>query len=109
LRRGEIWTAAGGPDYAGKPRPVAIVQSDRFDGTKSITICLLTTDPTEAPLIRIRIDPTAMNGLGQPSSIMVDKLSTIPKAKLASRIGRLSDSDLVRLDRALTVFLGIAE
>ena len=38
MRRGEIWTAAGGKDYAGKPRPVVIMQDDRFDATASITV-----------------------------------------------------------------------
>ncbi len=39
MKRGEIWTAAGGKDYAGKPRPVVIVQDDRFDAIESITVC----------------------------------------------------------------------
>jgi len=47
MRRGEIWTLAGGKDDAGKPRPVVILQDDRFDATDSITVCAFTTDPTE--------------------------------------------------------------
>jgi mRNA-degrading endonuclease toxin of MazEF toxin-antitoxin module len=43
----------GRSGYAGKPRPVVIVQDDRFDATDSVTICGFTTDPTEAPLIRL--------------------------------------------------------
>jgi mRNA interferase MazF len=39
---------------------------------------------------------------------MVDKVTTIPKAKIGTRIGRLSDEDILRLNRALVVFLGIA-
>ncbi len=50
MRRGDIWTVAGGADCAGKPHPVAIVQDDSFDATDSITICAFTTDETEAPL-----------------------------------------------------------
>ena len=57
MRRGEIWTASGGPDYAGKPRPVVIVQDNRFDATGSINVCPLTTDPTDAPLFRPVIEP----------------------------------------------------
>ena len=53
MRRGDIWTVAGGKDYAGKPRPVAIVQDDSFDATEFITICAFTTDETEAPLFRL--------------------------------------------------------
>ena len=35
MRRGDIWTVAGGKDYAGKRLPVVIVQDDSFDGTDS--------------------------------------------------------------------------
>ena len=62
MRRGEIWTVAGGIDYAGKPRPAVILQDDRFDATASITICAFTTDPADAPLFRppsYRTRPTA--------------------------------------------------
>ncbi len=63
MRRGDIWTVSGGKDYAGKPRPVVIVQDDAFDATDSITICAFTTDPTEAPLFRLPVEPNERNGL----------------------------------------------
>jgi mRNA interferase MazF len=109
VRRGEIWTAAAGSGYAGKPRPVAIVQDDRFDATDSVTICAFTTDPTEAPLFRLRVEPTEQNGLNEPSSLMIDKPTTVRRVKLGERIGRLANEDMVRLDRAVVVFLGLAD
>jgi mRNA interferase MazF len=39
---------------------------------------------------------------------MVDKLITVPKARPGERLGRLDDEDLVRLNRAIMVFLGLA-
>jgi mRNA interferase MazF len=39
---------------------------------------------------------------------MVDKITTIPKSKLDARIGRLADEDILRLNRAMVVFLGLA-
>ena len=108
MRRGEIWTAAGGKDYAGKPRPVVIVQDDRFDATDSITVCALTTDPTEAPLFRLAVAPNERNGLRSACRLMVDKITTVAKTKLGSRVGELDDEDLVRLNRAMLVFLGLA-
>jgi mRNA interferase MazF len=108
VTRGEIWTAAGGTDYAGKPRPVVIVQDDRFDATNSITVCAFTSDPTDAPLFRLVVEPSAANGLDRASRLMVDKVTTVPKAKLGKRIGRLSDSDMVRVNRAMLIFLGLA-
>jgi len=108
MTRGEIWTAAGGKDYAGKPRPVVIVQDDRFDATISITICAFTSDPTDAPLLRLLVEPSAENGLEKGSRLMIDELTTVPKAKLGRRNGRLGDSDMVRMNRALMIFLGLA-
>ncbi len=108
MRRGELWTAAGGKHYAGEPRPVLLVQDDRFDATDSITICPLTSDPTEIPLLRIRLDSESVGGLAQPSSIMVDKLTTMPRSKLGRQIGIVSDTDMLVLARALVVFLGLA-
>ena len=108
MKRGDIWTIAGGGDYTGKPRPAVIVQDDRFDATASITICTFTTDPTEAPLFRIPIESSERNGLGVPSKLMVDKLTTVSKERLGSRVGRLDDEDMVRLNRAILVFLGMA-
>lgn len=108
MKRGEIWTVSGGADYSGKPRPAVIVQDDDFDGTQSITICAFTTDPTEAPLFRLPIEPNDRNGLHAPSSLMVDKITTVPKTKLGSPIGRLDDEDILRLNQAILVFLGLA-
>jgi mRNA interferase MazF len=108
VKRGEIWTVAGGKDYSGKPRPVVILQDDRFDRTDSLTICAFTTDPTEAPLFRLPIEPSGSNGLHSVSRLMVDKITTVPKSKIGARVGRLSDEDMIRLNRAVLVFLGIA-
>ena len=108
MKRGEIWTVSGGKDYAGKPRPVVIVQEDAFDATASVTICAFTTDPTDAPLFRIEVTPDDENGLKAASRLMVDKLTTVSKTKLGKRIGRLSDEHMVRLNQAIMVFLGLA-
>ena len=108
MRRGEIWTISGGSDYAGKPRPAVIIQDDGFDATTSVTLCAFTTDPTEAPLFRVRVEPDDVNGLREASSLMVDKITTVPKRKIGVRIGRLRDEDIFRLNRAILVFLGLA-
>ena len=108
MKRAEIWTVAAGQGYAGKPRPAVILQDDRFDGTAAITVCVFTTDPTEAPLIRLVVEPTEGNRLERKSRLMVDKITTVPKSKIGKRIGRLDDQDVVRLNRAVLVFLGLA-
>jgi mRNA interferase MazF len=108
MRRGDIWTVSGGKDYAGKPRPVVIVQDDAFDATDSITICALTSDPTEAPLFRLPVEPNERNGLRSSSRLMVDKITTVPKLRVGEQVGRLDDEDVIRLNQAVMVFLGLA-
>ena len=108
MRRGDIWTVAGGKDYVGKPRPVVIVQDDSFDATASITICAFTTDVTEAPLFRLPVEPNDRNGVLATSRLMVDKITTIPKSRLGAQIGRLDDDDILRLNQATLIFLGLA-
>ena len=108
MRRGELWTVAGGGAYSAKPRPVVIVQDDRFPGTASVTVCPFTRDPTDAPLLRVPVEPSPANGLRTLSRLMVDKITTVPKDRLGNRIGRLAAADVVRLNRAILVFLGLA-
>jgi mRNA interferase MazF len=109
LKRGEAWTVAGGADYAGKPRPAVILQDERFPTSMSITICVFTTDLTEASMFRVRVEPTKGNGLLQPSCLMADKISTVPRTKMGKRIGKLSAADMKNLNRAVALFLGLAE
>ena len=108
MTRGEVYTAVARGTYAGKPRPVLIIQDDRFDATASVTVCPFTTSPVDAPLLRIPIEPSETNGLDRPSSLMVDKITTMPKTGLGQRLGRLRDDELVKLNRSLMVFLVLA-
>ena len=108
MKRGEIWTVSGGPDYSGKPRPAVILQDDAFDATASITVCPLTTYQIDAPLIRLAVEPSERNGLRSTSHAMIDKITTVSKKKLEQHVGKLSDEDIVRVNRAIVVFLGLA-
>ncbi|MEI6359510.1 MAG: type II toxin-antitoxin system PemK/MazF family toxin [Synechococcus sp. ELA619] len=108
MKRGEIWTMAGGPGYASKPRPAVVIQDECFSETLSIAVCPLTSEPVEAPILRLLVEPTPENGLRNTSRLMVDKVTTVPKSRLGQRIGQLADDDLLRLNRSLLVFLGLA-
>ena len=108
MKRGEVWTMAGGPGYAGKPRPVVIIQDDAFDARDSVTVCLITSDSTDLPVFRVPVEPTAANGLRITSRLMVDKVTTVPRNRLSQCVGRLADDDILRLNRSLLVFMGLA-
>lgn len=82
------------------------MQSELFADTGSITLCLLTTHPTGAPLLRIPVAPGERSGLHDPSHIQVEKLTTVRRERIAARLGRISDEEMLALNRSLAVFLG---
>ena len=109
MRRGDIYVAAVRGAYTAKPRPVVIVQDDRFDATVSVMVCPLTTDPVQAPADPNHGRTQRRDANRTPISIMVDKITTMPRDNVRDRLGRITDADVIRLDRALLVFLGLAE
>jgi mRNA interferase MazF len=109
VKRGELWTISGGPGFAGKPRPALIVQNDAYPDTDTITICPITSAEIRTLVLRQHVEPDGDNGLRQPSRIMIDKITTLPRSRLRRRIGMLSAEDLARVDRALLVFFGLAD
>ncbi len=106
MKRGEIWTQAGGPGYARKPRPVLIAQSDALDGTESVVICLFTSLEGERLNARLPFVPTPENGLLEDSELMTDKIMTVPRSKLGRRVGALSVDEMGDVQQALTFVLG---
>jgi mRNA interferase MazF len=108
MKRGEIWTAAGGGGYAGKPRLVIILQDDRFAATHSVTVCGLTTTGVDAGFGRVPIRPTAQNGLTRDSWVMVDKIVTLRRNQLSRPIGCVAPHEMAEVNRALVVFLGLS-
>lgn len=105
MRRGDLVTVAISGDF-GKPRPALIVQSDQFEASATVTVLLLSSTLIDAPLIRIRVDPTPENGLNKPSQIMIDKIMTVRREKLSAPFGRLDNDLLVAVNRSLALFLG---
>jgi len=107
VKRGELWSVAGGI-YASKPRPALVIQDDLFSTAASVTVLPLTTSPVDAPLIRIPVDNTPTTGLEHPSFIMIDKLTTVRRSNAGRRLGRITSTQLVDVERSLLVFLGLA-
>jgi len=106
MARGILPKVAVGLALSGTP--VEYLRSTIRDATDSITICASTTDPTEAPLFRLVVEPDERNGLRSVRRLVVDKITTFPKTKVGTRVGRLDDEDMVRLNQAMAVFLGMA-
>lgn len=107
MTRGEIWTAPGGVD-ATKPRPLLIVQDDRFQVTDSVVVVPFTTHVVDAELTRVPIAADGLSGIRQNSYTIVDKVTTVRRTSLGERTGRASAAQMVEVERALLVFLGVA-
>ncbi len=107
MKRGDLVTVALSGDY-GKPRPALVIQSDFFQAHPSLVILPVTSELRDAPLFRIRIEPTDDNGLLTTSEVMVDKPQAVAVARIGRRIGRLGDDSMLAVNRALAVFLGFA-
>ena len=108
LNRGDVVVVALPGDY-GKPRPALIIQSDLFNETHaSITVVPVTSTIVDAPLFRLTVEPSRGNGLRSLSQLMIDKVTTVSRTRITQSIGRLEDDLMVRVSRALALWVGIA-
>lgn len=108
IQRGQVITVARPGAYSGKPRPAVVVQANRWLETHpSITLCPLTSTLIEAPLVRINLDPSAMNSLRKRSQLMIDKLFTLPIGDIGSSIGSLESTVIAELEVALRDWLAL--
>jgi mRNA interferase MazF len=108
LKRGDVVVVALPGDY-GKPRPALIIQSDLFNETHaSVTVIRVTSTLVDAPIFRLTVDPSPTNGLRSLSQLMIDKVTTVSRTRIAQSIGRLEDDLLLRVSRALALWVGIA-
>ena len=97
-----------GGAYASKPRPVVILQDDAFARTDAVTVAPLTSVLIDAPLLRVRVGQGALSGLDHDSDIMIDKLTTVRRSNVGTRVGGLSVEQMVEVERAIMAFLGLA-
>lgn len=107
MKRGELWTIAGGV-YATKPGSALILQDDLFGVTDSVTVAPLTSNLTDAPLLRHRVEATGLSGLRHDSDVMVDKITTVRRSNLYQRVGRLTSQQMADVERVVVIFLGLA-
>ena len=108
MKRGDLVTVVSSGDY-GKPRPALVVQADAYAEHPSITVLPLTSELHDLPLLRITVEPDEATGLKRRSQVMVDKTTTISRAKVGSLIGRLDEATLARVSQALKAFLELDE
>jgi len=108
MRRGDLVTITLQGDF-GKPRPALVVQSDLFNADHAtVSVLPITSAIIGAPVFRITLEPSVANGLRKVSQIMVDKIISMKREKIGAAFGRLDDETLLRVNRAMAVWLGVA-
>jgi mRNA interferase MazF len=105
MNRGDVVVVSLPGDH-GKPRPALVVQSNQFPDHPSVTVLPITGRLVDAPLLRVDIGADC--GLERPSQIQIDKPQTPRRERIGAVIGRTDDANMVAVNRAMTVFLGLA-
>lgn len=111
VKRGEIYYADLSPvigSEQGGTRPVLIVQNDvgnKFSPTVIAAAITSQRFKTSLPThIRVNADGC---GLAKDSIVLLEQVRTLDKKRLREKMGILDDNDMLRVDRALSVSLGI--
>ena len=108
MKRGDLVTIAMQGDF-GKPRPALVLQFDVFSNIhETVSVALLSSNLIQAPIFRLNVIPDDRNGLTKECQIQIDKIMSVRKEKIGKVIGTLDDTILVRVNRALALWLGLA-
>lgn len=108
MKRGDIYAIAGRGDFASKPRPGLIVQSDIFNPYHaSVTACPISTTLTEERLFRIRIASDEDTGLREDSEVEIDKVQALRRDRIGRHIGQASEQVMAAVDEALRRWLDL--
>lgn len=113
IKRGEVFYADLSPvvgSEQGGTRPVVIVQNDvgnRFSPTVIAAAITSRQDKNAMPThISIKGDSC---GLAKDSVVLLEQIRTIDKKRLKEKTGRLSQTDLEKVDRALNISFGLTD
>jgi mRNA interferase MazF len=108
VKRGDVVVVAMRGDF-GKPRPALVIQCDLFNETHaSIMVAPVTRTIVDAPLFRLTVEPSSLNGLRSISQIMIDKATAVRRDRIGKSIGRLDESTMIRVNRAVALWFGVA-
>jgi mRNA interferase MazF len=110
MKRGDIVTIADpqAGDFAKKPRPALVVQTDAFLlDHASVTVCLITSHLTGLGMFRIPVAANSDTGLLKSSEVSIDKLQSVWRHRVGYQIGTASDETMFAVEQALRRWLAL--
>ena len=106
MKRGEVWWVEFDPSISSeirKTRPAVIVSNDAANRNLSRVVVI----PVSSNVARLYAGEAAVTISGQPGKAMADQIMAADKRRLKSQLGTLSRAELVGLDEAIQVHLGL--
>ena len=111
IKRGDIYYADLSPvvgSEQGGVRPVLIVQNDIGNKYSPTVIAAAITSQqfkTKMPT-HIKVD-AAVCGLSKDSVVLLEQIRTLDKQRLKEKMGNLPETDMSRINNALSVSVGL--
>jgi mRNA interferase MazF len=106
MKRGEVWWVDFEPAIGSevrKTRPAVIVSNDASNGAMSrVQVIPVTSNTSKLYVFESRIEVKGAQG-----KAMADQIMTADKQRLKKRIGKVSPSEMLGIERAIKIQLGI--
>ena len=106
MKRGEVWWVDFEPALGSevrKTRPAVIVSNDASNSAMRRVQVVPITSNTD----RFYVFEAPVTVKGKPGKAMADQIMTADKQRLKRRIGRVSAPEIVGIERALRIQLGL--
>jgi mRNA interferase MazF len=107
MKRGEVWWVQFDPAIGSevqKTRPAVIVSNDAANRNLARVIVLPLTSSTT----RIYPGEALVTVAGQQSKVMADQIMAADKARLTNLVGGLTKADMLAVEDAMRVQLGLS-
>jgi mRNA interferase MazF len=107
MLRAEVWWVDFDPSLGGevqKIRPAVIVSNDGSNRNLN----RLQVVPISSNVSRVYPCEAAIDLNGEPRKAMADQIATVSKQRLKSKLGAVSQQDMLSIERAIRLQLGLS-